>query len=143
MLRSCGDKQKTPTDGVTFGVIEMEGQEDWDLQAEVNDIVTENQFQVFIDTLVHVELDGHFEPLIQNSDVNKNPCWVELIDDDGSVIYVSDMIRPGYKIERDILNNSIAQGKHDCQAVFHVLRSESKSDGEVSSVVVNVTLVQR
>ena len=145
LLHSCGSgagDRKPGTDGVTFGVIDAGEKTREDLLRDLNAVVDENQFQVFVDTLVDVDADGHFEPMIQNVSSNPGPCWVEIIDDDGSVIYESDVVEPGYKIERDVLDKTIVRGRHDCQAVFHVLKAGDESR-EVSSVVVNMILVQR
>lgn len=128
-------------DGVTFGVIDTEEKSNGSSNGDAP--LSASSFQVFINTRADVESDGHFEPLIQNTDENQNACWVEIIDDTGSVVYESEVVQPGYKIERDTLNDTIARGRHDCQTVFHVLRGEDKASGDVSSIVVNMILVQR
>lgn len=148
LLRSCngGRPVPEPGDGVSIGVID-EGnvpptKSPLDPQTEVDGIVAENQFQVFINTRMEVLPDGHFEPLVQNSEANRYACWIEIVDGD-EVLYSSDIVRPGYKIERDMLNGKLTRGRHDCQALFHVLKGEDMDSGEINTVNVNVVLVQK
>lgn len=149
LLRACGGNRHNVLDGVTFGVIDMgagDGSQtpgqSVDLQAMVDGIVAENQFMVFINTRIESDPDGRFAPLIQNSQANHHACWVEIVDGE-ETIYKSDVIRPGYKIEYDILKEPLARGKHDCQALFHVLKGDSKDSGEINVVGVNVVFVQK
>lgn len=146
LLRTCGAKNNEIVDGVTIGVIDMdEGETNGnytDLQALVNSIVDENQFLVFIDTRIVCLPDGRFFPRIQNSEPNHHACWVEIVEGD-KTIYESDVLQPGYKIERDKLKTKLSEGSHECQALFHVLKGDTKGDGEINVVKVNVTLNQR
>ena len=81
--------------------------------------------------------------MIQNITSNPGPFYVEIIDDDGSTIYLSDLVKPGYKIESDILSKEILRGRHDCKAVFHVLKGDNVTSEELGSVSVDLVLVQK
>lgn len=150
LLRSCtstgGRPVPEPGDGVSIGVIdkgEAPPTESLpDPQKEVDGVVAENQFQVFINTRMEVQPDGHFEPLVQNSEANRHACWIEIVDGD-EVLYRSDIVKPGYKIERDVLSGKLTRGRHDCQALFHILKGEAMDSGEINTVSVNVALVQQ
>lgn len=133
-------------DGVTLGAIDVgagDGRTPIDLQKMVNDAVSEKEFRVFIDTKVIVEPDGSFKPRIQNVEANHYACWVEIVDEDGGIVYESDVLEPGYKIESDRLAAPLGGGRHACEARFHVLRGTDRSSGEINSTSARIELIQR
>lgn len=145
-VRCSGKREAVGNGSVTFGVIDVDdpgGDGARDLQALANAVLEENMFRVFITTRMEVDREGAFAPMIQNTSVNRHPCWVEILDDDGSTIYESDVIEPGYKIERDVLSEPLTRGKHDCKAYFHVMEAADKDGKEIDIVGVDVTMVQR
>lgn len=87
--------------------------------------------------------------LIQNAESNSSDQQVYLYldnDDAGTdgeevLLYKSDIIPPGYKIESARLRESLDEGSYDCRAEFHVL----DSDGEDKAVIeapVTVTVLR-
>lgn len=141
------NKPKPEGSGVTLGVIDNELIEnktnsDTDIQEEISKTNTDNQFIIFIDTRIECESDGYFEPMIQNSENNHYACWVEIVDN-GETIYSSDVVQPGYKIEHDILENTLIKGKHDCQAIFHIISGDTKESEEINNISVNIAFIQK
>lgn len=146
LSKCCHGGDSAGNGNVKFGVIDIEnpsGAGTRDLQAMANEVLEENMFRVFITTHMEVDREGAFAPMIQNTSVNRHPCWVEILDDDGSVIYESDMIEPGYKIEQDVLLGLLTQGKHDCKAYFHVMEAASKDAREINAIGIDVVMIQR
>lgn len=86
--------------------------------------------------------------LIQNaeSNVSDQQVYLYLDSDDGAdgeevLLYKSDIIPPGYKIESARLRESLDEGSYSCRAEFHVL----DSDGEDKAVIeapVTVTVLR-
>lgn len=123
---------------VTFGIIDVVSDES-DLseqQALADSMTDESMFQIFINTDITVDSDGVADLLVQNSIKNCYACYIELVDDGGNSIYKSDVIAPGYKLERDAVQNLDA-GRHDCVAYFHVLDASGQ---EFNKIGVNVVI---
>lgn len=90
--------------------------------------------------------------LIQNAESNSSDqqVYLYLNNDDGGadfedseevLLYKSDIIPPGYKIESARLRESLDEGSYSCRAEFHVL----DSDGEDKAVIeapVTVTVLR-
>lgn len=130
LLRSCGISKEV----VEYGVIDLPDKTT--AMQMVNDAVERGMFQVFMNTEVSLDKDGYASLLIQNSEANHYPCYV-LIEHDGKIIYQSEIIQPGYKIERDKLMADIGPGVHDCNAYFCVL---DELGAELNRIGVNVTI---
>lgn len=148
LLTRCGHGEDPSASGsVMFGVIDVgdagDGDGAPDLQELANAALEENMFRVFIATRMEVDMEGAFAPMIQNTSVNRHPCWVEIVDDDGSTVYESDMVGPGYKIEQDVLPEPLTRGKHDCKAYFHVMEGADKDAREINAICIDVVMVQR
>ncbi len=137
LVRFLGKKETGEIGGVTLGVIDLPS--DFDVQSYVNSIVEEGMFQVFINTNIILDGNNKANLLIQNSEKNKYPAFVEFITDDENqeLLYKSSVISPGYKIETAELPNDLADGIHPCKAYFHLLDDAGK---EVNKVAVNVKI---
>lgn len=101
---------------------------DRNLQEEVNKAVEAGMFNVFMNTDITFE-DGNSKGnlLIQNVETNPNPVFVEIYTkDNNELIYQSDEIPVGYKIEEGSLSKSLDKGTYDCIAYFNVIDETSK-----------------
>ena len=103
------------------------GEIDWDqprasrdLQAEIDKAVEQGMFNVFMNTNV-VFKDGQSKGnmMIQNIETNRYPMYVEIYHDN-TLLYKSDIIEPGYKIEEAKLDTPLSKGTYDCTAYFYV-----------------------
>ncbi len=105
----------------------LQGEIDWDqprasrdLQAEIDKAVEQGMFNVFMNTNV-VFKDGQSKGnmMIQNIETNRYPMYVEIYHDN-TLLYKSDIIEPGYKIEEAKLDTPLSKGTYDCTAYFYV-----------------------
>lgn len=119
---------------IRWGTIELNGEKD--LQSAVNNIVDDGMFQIFINTNISVDRNGLANLLIQNNIKNKYDTYVTISSNDLEV-FKSDIIKPGYKLEKAVLN--IEPGVYDCVATFHTVDNNNK---EVNSVNINVTITR-
>lgn len=113
---------------------------DRNLQEEVNKAVEAGMFNVFMNTdIVFENGDEKGNLLIQNVETNPNPVFVEIyLKDSNELIYKSDEIPVGYKIEEGKLNVSLDKGTYDCVAYFNVIDEASKE--VVNRIGLNVKL---
>ena len=141
-LTMCGARgNKNSSGGVSLGVIDMDAEENAgiDLQGMANAVVDESMFQVFINTEMVVPSNGQVDFRIQNTEANFYPCWVEVVEGD-VVLYTSDIIPPGYKLESDELDMPVSAGLHNCVAYFHVMDEDG---AEINKVAVDVTILSK
>ncbi len=132
--------------GVTIGVIDDPAEVNVsgkDIQTILNEQVMEGMFRVFISTHMDVDEEGNFQPMIQNVGRNKFHCWVEIIDEHDNVLYETDVIPPGYKVEEDTMEPLAAKGLTECEAIFHIIDGSTKAAVEVNSVSVAIDIVQK
>ena len=145
LLIRCGSSGTPKTGGtgnVTFGVIDPgNGTPKYDVQELVNSIVAESEFQVFINTDIQVSSTNDANVKIQNIKQNHHSCFVEIVDNSADVVlYESDNIPPGYKVEHSVLDESLSSGVHDCTAFFHVI----DDDGiEINKIGVAVSMSKK
>lgn len=97
-----------------------------DLQAEIDKAVEQGMFNVFMNTNV-IFKDGQSKGnmMIQNIDTNLYPMYVEIYHDD-TLLYKSNIIDPGYKIEEAKLDTTLSKGTYDCTAYFYVTDSDKE-----------------
>ena len=140
-LKRCGVESKTPSGGVSLGVIDLDDEENAniDLEGMANAVVDESMFQVFINSEMVLASNGQVDFRIQNTEANFYPCWVEVFEGD-TVLYTSDIIPPGYKLESDSLDTPISAGLHSCVAYFHVMDEDG---AEINKVAVDVTILSK
>lgn len=101
---------------------------DRNLQEEVNKAVEQGMFNVFMNTDIILEdSNSKGNLLIQNSETNPSPVFIEIYTKDtNELVYKSDEIPVGYKIEEGKLNVSLDKGTYDCIAYFNVIDETSK-----------------
>lgn len=101
----------------------------------VNAKVAEGQFMIFINTDIKVDADNNANVLIQNVEQNNKSCKVQLCDSKDNVLFESDVLEPGYKIETAVLKN-VKRGSHKGTAYFMLLDDSGKV---VNKIGANVT----
>lgn len=109
--------------GIEKGVINLASKED--TQLLVNQAVEQGMFQVFMNTDIQVNSNKEANLLIQNSKQNHYSTYIVIYKDD-EVIYKSDIIEPGYKLEKDRIEYELEPGVHECTAYFIVLDNNGK-----------------
>lgn len=108
-------------------------------QRLVDEAVDTSMFQVFINTKINVDEHGNANVMIQNTEKNHYPCFVEIVNHNEEQIYKSDIIKLGYKIEQAKLNTdkSKSPGDYNCTAYFNVLdQSERKTINKIGINIV-------
>lgn len=78
--------------------------------------------------------------LIQNSEKNKNNQQV-FVYLGSELLYKSDIIPPGYKIESAKLLSELDSGEYDCRVEFHVLDPDN-NDKAVINTSVKITVLR-
>lgn len=106
-------------------------------QELVDKAVEQGMFQVFMNTGITVNSNNEANLLIQNSENNHYPAYVEIYNGD-DLLYKSDTIKPGYKLEVDKLQKELDAGKYECNAYFHVL----DNDSEINQIGLSVTITK-
>lgn len=123
---SCSNLSSSTTD-ISKGEIEWnQPRASRDLQAEIDKAVEQGMFNVFMNTNIAFQ-DGNSKGnmMIQNIDTNVYPMYVEIYHDD-TLLYKSDIIDPGYKIEEAKLDTPLSKGTYDCTAYFYVTDSNKE-----------------
>ena len=121
---------------VTQGIIDIP--EGYDIQGEVDKAVEEGMFKIFINTNIKVNQDGNANLLIQNDAENHYPVYVT-IQHNEDVLYKSDVIHPGYKLETDKLLIDLDPDTYDCTATFHVLDSDTLDEINSINCLIKIT----
>ena len=127
------------TGDVQTGTIDIIADEDGrDLQAEVNQAVEDGMFNVFMNTEIYMENSkSKANLLIQNAKSNEKSVIVELyLQDGGDMIYRSDLIPAGSKIESAQLDKELSKGVYPCVAYFNILDPDTEE--LINRVGVNV-----
>lgn len=114
--------------GIEQGVIDLPNKED--TQALVNQAVEQGMFQVFMNTDIQISNSNEANLLIQNSEKNHYATYIVIYKDD-EVIYKSDVIKPGYKLEKDKIEYDLEPGVHDCTAYFVVIDDNGEEINKV------------
>lgn len=127
LSRCCSSCSYMPPSDISQGEIEWnQPRASRDLQAEIDKAVEQGMFNVFMNTNI-VFQDGNSKGnmMIQNIDTNVYPMYVEIYNND-TLLYKSDIIDPGYKIEEAKLDTVLSKGTYDCTAYFYVTDSNKE-----------------
>lgn len=127
LTRCCSSCSNLSPSDISQGEIEWnQPRASRDLQAEIDKAVEQGMFNVFMNTNI-VFQDGNSKGnmMIQNIDTNVYPMYVEIYNDD-NLLYKSDIIDPGYKIEEAKLDTVLSKGTYDCTAYFYVTDSNKQ-----------------
>jgi len=125
----CGCRCDTEDGRIVQGVIDIP--ESYDIQGEVDRAVEEGMFRIFINANISVKPNGSANLLIQNDAENHYPVYVTITHNE-ELLYKSDIIRPGYKLESDKINFDFSPGVYECVAAFHVL--DKGQSNEINSI---------
>ncbi len=111
-------------------------------QADVNETVEKSMFNVYMNTEIYFadgKSKGNF--LIQNSNLNKRSVFIELYKEEGKeLIYRSDVLAAGEKLDSDKLDKTLAKGIYPCIAYFNVLDQDTGVVDNRIGVKVNVII---
>lgn len=144
LLHSCG-REKTPEiGGLELGVIDTDSlRTDADkerLQEALNQQVEAGMVSVFMETNVKVEKDGIANWLIQNVEQNHFSLQIDVKDSEtGTIIYSSPVVKPGYKVETDVVSKTLAAGTHPCLAEFSIIDPDTSETVNRFELKINVT----
>jgi hypothetical protein len=99
---------------------------DEELQSELDRVVEEGMFNISIaSAIVFCTSDGEGEARIENVASNRYNMQVDIfLDDTGECIYSSQLIRPGYSIEKIHSEKPLPPGEYEATAVFTALTLE-------------------
>lgn len=121
-----------------------------EIQAELDAAGLESGVELYINSnIVMANGKATANLLIQNSEHNRDDqqVYIYLPSDDSSdsdsdiLLYKSDIIPAGYKVESAKLKSNLDAGEYDCRAEFHVLDS-SKNDKAVINTRVKITVLK-
>lgn len=107
-------------------------------QQLVNDAVEQGMFQVFMNTDITISSENEANLLIQNNESNPYPAYVEIYKDK-ELLYKSDIIPPGYKLEQDKLERDLDPGIYNCTAYFHIVNTTNNLEINKISLLVKLT----
>lgn len=120
----------TGTTGLLEGEIDLTDKEE--LQRRVNEAVEKSMFQIFINSDIKIDKNGVADIGIQNNKNNHYDCFVTIDDHEGNEIYKSPVMKPGFKVEADVLNCEFEEGKtYDCISHFYAL----DANGEIINCI--------
>lgn len=122
----------------------LEGKSPQEVQGLLNSIVEEGMFRVSINARA-VFQDGKSEGSIGIENVADNRYYCRVIlrkDDDGSILYSSDGLKPGQYIDKIKLEKDLPAGEYPCTAQIIATDPETLDDigqvhVEISVIVVN------
>ena len=107
-------------------------------QEILNEQADKTRFIVMVNTNIVVS-DGEANLMIENPEENSNKCLVDIYDENDRLIYQSDIIPPGYYIEKAKLFEHMDSGEHTGKAVFNILNDNSETKS-TATVKINLTV---
>lgn len=124
----------------TAGGWEQKSEEE--IQAELNSKVEEGMINMSMNTspyFVNGESAGNL--MIVNESINRYPQVVQIYrNDTGELIYTSNMIAVGSKIEADTLDVVLSSGVYKCTAMFHSVNPETGAVTGSAGMVIELTV---
>lgn len=133
MLLRCCNKE---CGKAVWGVIDVP--ESYDMQGVVNSVVEDGMFKIFINANMRVDENGEADILIQNDEQNNYPAYVTIHSGE-ELIYKSEVILPGYKIEKDKMLVNLETGVHECTATFHMLDEDTMAEINTINCLLKIT----
>lgn len=97
-----------------------------EIQQELNRVVEEGMFNISIaSSIVFEDAQAEGEARIENVPSNRYHMQVDIrLDETGELVYASDLIRPGYSIEKIRLNKKLAPGEYAATATFSAITQQ-------------------
>lgn len=118
----------------------LEGKSPVEIQSILNNIVEEGMFNVSINARP-VFQDGKSKGSIGMENVPQNRYYARIIltkDDDGTVLYESQGIKPGQYIDKISLSTDLDAGEYPCTVLFIITDPETLED--IGQVQVSITV---
>lgn len=100
--------------------------------------IKSGEFATYCNTNIQV-INGKADILVQNSEINTDNCIIRLTLNDGTLLYESDILRPGFYIEQAKLFKRIEKGEHGGTLAFDILNSNNEVK---STMKFNVKITQ-
>jgi len=119
----------------------LEGKSPVEIQGILNNIVEEGMFNVSINARA-IFPDGKSKGSIGMENVPQNRYYARIImtkDDDGTVLYESQGIKPGQYIDQISLSTELDAGEYPCTVLFIITDPETLDD--IGQVRVNINVV--
>ena len=135
-----------PTPGIVYDDAAVEG--GWEnlsqeeIEAALNEKVAQGMINISMNT-APVFADGQAEGnvMIVNETINNYPQKVEFLrNDTQEVIYTSNAIPVGSKIEHAALDVDLEAGTYECTALFHNLDPETGAILGTAGAIINITI---
>jgi hypothetical protein len=121
----------------------LEGKTPQELQGMLDQIVEEGMFNVSMNVQPVFE-NGESEGSLGIANIKENLFYCKVIltlDEDGSVLYESDGIKPGQYIDKVKLAKVLKAGKYDCTAQYIVTDPDTLDDVGKVNVKVLLTVI--
>ena len=142
--------KETPSATVSSGIVYDDAVKEggWEhlsqeeIEANLNQKVADGMINISMNT-APVFADGTAEGniMVVNEPINNYPQKVEFIrNDTEEIIYSSNAIPVGSKIERDTLDVDLDPGIYSCTALFHNLDPETGSILGTAGAVITITI---
>lgn len=144
--KPAAEKESAQSHGLVYDTSAVEG--GWDnlspeeIEAALNEKVAEGMINISMNTAPYFE-DGSAEGnvMIVNETINNYPQKVEFIrNDTQEVIYASNAIPVGSKIERAKLDVELPAGTYECTAMFHNLAPDTGDILGTAGAVITITI---
>lgn len=121
---------------------QLDGKTAEEIQQALDEYVREGMLSISIASYVELQ-DGNSEGefRIENAPNNHYRMQVDIArNDNGDIIYSSDIIDPNYHIQYGKLNTDLPAGQYDCTATFYALDTETDEVvGQTgANIVINV-----
>lgn len=135
-----------PVTGIVYDDAAVEG--GWEnlsqeeIEAALNEKVAQGMINISMNT-APVFADGRAEGnvMIVNETINNYPQKVEFLrNDTQEVIYTSNAIPVGSKIEHAALDVDLEAGTYECTALFHNLDPETGAILGTAGAIINITI---
>ena len=135
-----------PTPGIVYDDAAVEG--GWEnlsqeeIEAALNEKVAQGMINISMNT-APVFADGQAQGnvMIVNETINNYPQKVEFLrNDTQEVIYTSNAIPVGSKIEHAALDVDLDAGTYECTALFHNLDPETGAILGTAGAIINITI---
>ncbi len=99
---------------------------DEEIQQELNRVVEDGMFNISIaSSIVFESPESEGEARIENIAANHYHMQVDIfLDETNECVYSSDLIRPGYSIEKIKLEKKLEPGEYAAKAVFSAITQE-------------------
>ena len=140
LIRAFGNSGIVYDDAAVEGGWENLSQEE--IEAALNEKVAQGMINISMNT-APVFADGQAEGnvMIVNETINNYPQKVEFVrNDTQEVIYTSNAIPVGSKIEHAALDVDLDAGTYECTALFHNLDPETGAILGTAGAIINITI---